>query len=191
VRRGLISVAIFIAFAAIFTLSRHSLHSTSSTTTTVTAPTSGSTTTTLASMTTCQGSDFRGEYNEGEGAAGTIVASVTLTKVTTGTCTVDGYPLLTLQDQSGAVFSSTTSDQSPVQFPAAAANKPPTSHTVTNGASITFALGYSDVPVGTETCPSAVTISVQFSKNGSTTTVTPSYALEPCNAATIWVSPFY
>jgi hypothetical protein len=62
---------------------------------------------------------------------------------------------------------------------------------VADGSTISFSLGYSDVPDGTETCPSAVTISVQFSKSGSTTTVTPSYPLEPCNAATIWVSPFY
>jgi len=142
-------------------------------------------------VTTCQGSDFRGTFNQGEGAAGTILASVTLTKVTAGSCTVDGYPLLTLQDSSGAVFSSTTSDQSPVQFPVAAANQPPTSHSVTDGGTISFALGYSDVPNGSETCPSAVTLNVQFSKGGSTTTVTPGYPLQPCNAATIWVSPFY
>jgi hypothetical protein len=189
VKRALTLLAVFFAFVAIYAISRHS-STTSTTTTTTTAPATSSTTSPVTT-TTCQGSDFRGVYNEGEGAAGTIEASVTLTKVTAGSCTVDGYPLLTLQDQSGAVFSSTTSDQSPVQFPVAAANKPPTAHRVSDGASISFALGYSDVPVGSETCPSAVTISVQFAKAGSTTTVTPSYPLQPCNAATIWVSPFY
>ncbi|MFZ1062798.1 MAG: DUF4232 domain-containing protein [Acidimicrobiales bacterium] len=189
--RALKSLAIFAAFVVIFTLSRHYLTKNPSTSTTTTTSSIASTTTSSPSATTCQGRDFKGVYNEGEGAAGTIVASVTLTKLTTGSCSVDGYPTLTLQDESGAVFSSTTSTSSPVQFPAAAANKPPTSYTVTSGGTISFSLGYSDVPVGTEVCTSAVTISVQFQKGGSTTTVTPSYPIEPCNAATIWVSPFY
>ena len=40
-------------------------------------------------------------YNEGEGAAGTIYASVTLTKTTAGTCTLKGWPILTLSDRLG------------------------------------------------------------------------------------------
>lgn len=189
-KRALISLSIFFAFVVIFTLSRHALTTTPTTTTTSNIP-SSSTTTSLQSTTTCQGSQFKGVYNEGEGAAGTILASMTLTKQTPGTCTVDGYPTLTLQDKSGAVFSSTTSTTSPVQFPVTAANKPPSAITVSDGASVSFSLGYSDVPVGTEVCASAVTISVQFQKSGSTTPVTPSYPIQPCDAAKIWVSPFY
>lgn len=188
--RALKSLAIFAGFVVIFTLSRHYL-TTTATTTTTTSIAASTTTSTSQSTTTCQGRDFKGVYNEGEGAAGTILASVTLTKLTPRSCSVDGYPTLTLQDESGAVFSSTTSTTSPVQFPAAAANKPPSSYSVASGGTISFSLGYSDVPVGTEVCTSAVTISVQFQKNGSTTTVTPSYPIQPCNAATIWVSPFY
>lgn len=191
-RRGLKSLAIFFAFVVIFVFSRHYLTTTATTTTTSTTTTiASSTTTSLATLTTCQGREFKGAYDEGEGAAGTIVASVTLTKQTPGSCVVDGYPTLTLQDETGAVFSSTTSTTSPIQFPDAAANRPATKVAVTQGGSISFSLGYSDVPVGTEVCASAVTISVQFQRNGSTTTVTPSYPIQPCNAATIWVSPFY
>jgi hypothetical protein len=182
-------LAIFIGFVVIFTISRSYLNKTTPTTTTTNAV-AGSTTT-IVSATTCQGRDFKGVYDEGQGAAGTILASVTLTKQSPGTCTVDGYPTLTLQDETGAVFSSTTSTSSPVQFPVAAANKAPAAVTVGEGRSISFSLGYSDVPVGTEVCASAVTISVQFQKGGSTTPVTPSYPIQPCNAATIWVSPFY
>ncbi|MGA2432375.1 MAG: DUF4232 domain-containing protein [Acidimicrobiales bacterium] len=189
--RALKSLAIFIGFVVIFTLSRHYLTTTATTTTTTLHVAGSTTTSSFVSATTCQGREFKGAYNEGEGAAGTIVASVTLTKQTPGSCSVDGYPTLTLQDESGAVFSSTTSTTSPVQFPAAAANKPPSSVTVTSGGTIHFSLGYSDVPVGTEVCTSAVTISVQFQKGGSTTPVTPSYPIQPCNAGTIWVSPFY
>jgi hypothetical protein len=181
-------LAVFLGFVVIFTFSRHYFTNSTTTTTTISA---GSTTTSAPSSSACQGGAFKGVYNEGEGAAGTIFASVTLTKQTPGSCTADGYPTLTLQDQTGAVFSSTTSDSSPVKFPVAAANEAPTAVTVSDGGTLSFSLGYSDVPVGSEVCASAVTISVQFQKNGSTTTVTPDYPIEPCNAATIWVSPFY
>ena len=166
-------MAIFFAFVIIFVFSRHYLTTTTTTTTSTTTTIASSTTTSLASLTTCQGRDFKGVYDEGEGAAGTIVASVTLSKQTPGSCVVDGYPTLTLQDETGAVFSSTTSTTSPIQFPVAAANRPASKIAVTEGGA------------------SAVTISVQFQRNGSTTPVTPGYPIQPCNAATIWVSPFY
>lgn len=190
--RALKSLAIFFGFVVIIVLSRHYLTLKSSTTTTTTSTTTfvSSTTTSLAA-TTCRGSDFRGVYNQGQGAAGTITASVTLTKQTPGSCSVDGYPILTLQDKTGAVFSSSTSDSSPIQFSDAAANKPAALVHVSEGSSVSFSLGYSDVPVGTEVCASAVTMSVQFASKGSTISVTPGYPIAPCNASTIWVSPFY
>jgi hypothetical protein len=139
----------------------------------------------------CTGSDFSGVYNQGQGAAGTIFASVTLTKVTPGTCTFKGYPLLTLQDKTGAVITSKQLDSSPVQFPDALANKAPTQLSLSDGATTTFSLGYSDVPVGTQACASATTLSVQFAAGGPVVTVTPAYPVQPCNDNTIWVSPFY
>jgi hypothetical protein len=126
VSRALKSLAIFAAFVAIYTVSRHVVHSTPSTTTsttiphtTTTTPPSG-TTTTLAS-TACGGSDFTGVYNEGEGAAGTIEASVTLTKTTAGSCDLQGWPILTLQDKLGAVLTT-----APVDVPSARSPAPPT-----------------------------------------------------------------
>ncbi|MHB1208658.1 MAG: DUF4232 domain-containing protein [Acidimicrobiales bacterium] len=139
----------------------------------------------------CKGSDFSGVYNQGQGAAGTIFASVTLTKVTPGTCTFKGYPLLTLQDKTGAVLTSKQLDTSPVQFPEASANKAPTLLSLSDGATTNFSLGYSDVPVGTQSCASATTLSVQFAPGGSVVTVTPAYPVQPCNDNTVWVSPFY
>ncbi len=110
-RRGIISVAIFVAFVAIFTISRHAITSTTTTTTTTQPPaTTTSTTSTTLAATTCNATDFSGIYNEGEGAAGTIYASVTLTKTTGGTCTLYGWPLLTLSDRLGAVLKSTAID---------------------------------------------------------------------------------
>ncbi len=185
--RALKSLAIFFAFVVIFTISRHYIQS--SNTTTTTAP--PSTTSTTALMSTCQGSDFKGVYNQGEGAAGTILASVTLTKDTSGDCEVKGYPLLTLQDESGAVIASHTSDQSPVSFPAAKANAHAALVQVSDGGVLNFSLGYSDVPVGNEVCASVSNLSVQFGVGGSSVPVALSYPIEPCNSATVWVSPFY
>jgi hypothetical protein len=119
--------------------------------------------------TTCVGSDFNGVFDQGEGAAGTVFASVVLTKTSSGSCRVDGYPLLTLQDKMGAILTSKTLDVSPVEFPAAQANQPAKSQTIRFGA----------------------TLSVQFTVSGSDVTVTPVYPLEPCNHGTVWVSPFY
>ncbi|HEV2428168.1 MAG TPA: DUF4232 domain-containing protein [Acidimicrobiales bacterium] len=196
-RRGLISVGIFLAFVAVVTLSRHLATSSSTTTTSTTTTTaaSGSTTTTTATTVQCAGADFRGAYNEGEGAAGTIYASVTLTKTTPGPCTENGWPTLTLQDHYGAVLPSSTVDvpssSATESFVDSRANQPPSAHAVVSGATLTFSLAYSDVPTGTETCPSATTLSVAFRTGGSTVAVTPQVAPAPCDHGTVWVSPLY
>ncbi|HTT58481.1 MAG TPA: DUF4232 domain-containing protein [Acidimicrobiales bacterium] len=207
-RRGLISVAIFAAFVVIFTLSRHAIDTSTtttttarSTTTTTLAASTTTTTTTLASS-TCSGSSFSGTYNEGQGAAGTIYASVTLTKTTPGSCTVDGWPLVTLQDKLGGVVTLT-----PIDVPQAgndfqfltgtasdltsAANRAPSSLTLTQSQSVTFALAYSDVPVGTQACGNGVSMSVQFAVDGATVGLTPPSPIQPCDTGQIWLSPFY
>jgi len=193
VRRGLISVAIFIAFIAIYTLGRHGF-GTSTTTTTTTTTSLATTTTTLAS-TACSANDFSGAYNEGQGAAGTVEASVTLTKSTAGSCTLKGWPLMTLQDRLGAVLKSTLVDVPSSadrhQFSGAQANHAPTTLTLNQNSTTTFSLAYSDVPTGAAACESAVTLSVQFVANGPVINVTPPYPVQPCNQGQIWVSPFY
>ena len=194
--RALKSLAIFFAFVAIYTLSRHQTGTTTTTTTTTTTinQTTSSTTTTVAG-TTCHGTDFHGVFNEGQGAAGTIYASITLTKLTPGTCTIKGWPILTLQDRTGAVMPSNTIDlpssSSPIQFPGAKANAAPSLLTLASGSSTTFALAYSDVPVGNETCGSATSIAVEITKQGSSVSITPAYPQQPCNHGSVWVSPFY
>ncbi len=193
-RRGLISVAIFVAFVAIFTLSRHVISS-NTTTTTSTSTTSTSTTTPTVAGTACDASQFSGVYNEGEGAAGTVEAGITLTKTGGASCTLKGWPVLTLQDRLGAVLTSRTVDEptsaNSFQFLNTQANAAPKTLTLTSGDSLNFALAYSDVPTGTSVCPSAVTVSVQFTSGGASVPVTPQYALQPCNGGQIWVSPFY
>lgn len=190
-RRALAALAIVLAFVAVYTLSRHGTGGPPSTTTSV-SPTSSSTSTSL--LAACQGSDFHGAFNQGQGAAGTIYASVTLTKTSLGLCQVKGWPRLTLQDKYGTPLTSRTIDAtaaSGVQFPDSRANGAPARLALHQGSTITFSLLYSDVPTGAETCPAARTVSVAFAPNGSTTPVTPEYPPAPCNAGTITVSPFY
>jgi hypothetical protein len=200
VSRALKSLGIFAAIVIIYTISRHAVNdktvttSTSTTTTSIVAPTT-TTTKAATTATTCVGSDFTGVYVEGEGAAGTISASITLTKSTAGSCTLKGWPILSLQDTTGAVMPSTMINErpgdAPIQFPAAQANQAPALLSLAQGDKTSFSLAYSDVPTGSAACPSARTVSVQFAKNGSVATVTPSSPIAPCNNGTIWVSPFY
>ena len=200
-RRGLTSVAIFVAFIVILTLSRHVIDSTSGTTTTIntvpvtTTTVAATTTSSATSATTCQGSSFTGLFNEGEGAAGTVKASVTLTKHTAGTCAIKGWPILTLQDKTGAVLPLNLVDESGsknvIQFPAAKANEPPTVLTMSNGSVTNFSLAYSSVQTANTVCDDAVTISVQFATGGASVPVTPAYPVQPCDSGKIWISPFY
>lgn len=199
-RRGLISVAIFLAFAAIFTLSRHHTPSTTTTTTlahvtTTTSTTATSTTTSTLAEAACQGSGFNGVYNEGEGAAGTVYASVTLTKTSPGTCAETGWPVLTLQDKSGALLPVTLVDVpsagNTLQFSTAKANEAPSQLLLHEGSVTTFSLAYSSVTTANTTCDNALTLNVQFATGGSAVPVTAPYAVQPCDNGKMWVSPFY
>jgi len=197
VSRALKSLAIFIAFAVIFTLSRHAISSSTTSSTTVpTSTSSTSSTTTVANASgTCTAADFRGVFNQGQGAAGTVYASISLVKDTPGTCTLKGWPTLALLDRTGGLLQSSTIDlpttNSPIQFPLSQANTPPRPNVLHNGSEASFSLAYSDVPRGTEVCPSATTLTVQLVKNGPVVDVTAQYPVQPCNQGAIWVSPFY
>jgi hypothetical protein len=199
VRRGFISLAIFVAFVVIITLSRHVIDSTSGTTTstlhTTTTISAATTTTSASAAPTCQGSAFTGLFNEGEGAAGTISASVTLTKHSAGSCSVKGWPILTLQDKTGGVLPLNLVDQSgtnnAIQFSTAKANLAPTLLTLANGSVTNFSLAYSSVSTANTVCDNAVTISVQFATGGASLPVTPAYPIQPCDNGKIWISPFY
>ena len=198
-RRGLTSLAIFLAFVVIITLSRHVIDSPSTTTTTgvpvTTTTTSATTTTSVVAASTCQGSAFSGVFNEGEGAAGTVYASVTLTKRTAGSCSIKGWPILTLQDKTGAVLPVNPVDESgtndAVQFSTAKANEAPGLLTLTEGSVTTFSLAYSSVTTANTVCDNAVTISVQFATGGASLPVTPAYPVQPCDNGKVWLSPFY
>jgi len=149
-----------------------------------------------------RGQNFSGLYNTGEGAAGTVYATVTLTNTGTTSCTLHGWPILTLQDKLGAVLTSALVDVpsagNSFQFLAGSAtgltskaNDAPTTLTLAKNATATFALAYSDVPVGTAACENAISVFVQFAKNGTPVSLTPSEPVQPCSNGEIWLSPFY
>ena len=201
-RRGLISVGLFAAFVVIVTLSRH--HATTSTTTTTTsstttsiAPSTTTTTTTLASAngSTCQGSDFSGAGGLSQGAAGTIYTSFTLTKTTPGSCTLNGWPVISLANQAGAALAEHTikipSPGNPGNFLTPAANHAPSTLTLTQGSTTSFSVSFSDVTTGTQACATVAVVRVGTGVGSSTTPIALTYPLEPCNAGTLNVSPFY
>ena len=199
-RRWLIALGIVVAFVAILLLSRHVLSpstttTTSTSTTSVVTTTSPPSTTTTVQVASCRGADFSGAFDQGQGAAGTIFAGVTLTKTTSGTCTEKGWPLLTLQDKDGAVLAITQVNQpsstSSVQFQDPRANRAPSPLTMKQGSTMQFSFAYSDVTTGNTACDNATTMNVRLTRNDTSVVVTPQYPLQPCNNGTMWVSPFY
>ena len=200
-KRGLISVGLFAAFVVIVTLSRHhaattptTTATTTTTTTTVVAPT---TTTSVASAngSTCQGSDFSGAGGLSQGAAGTIYTSFTLTKSTPGSCTLNGWPVIGLASQSGATLPERTveipSPGNPGSFLIPAANRAPTTLTLSQGSTTSFSMSFSDVAVGSQSCASVAVVRVGTGVGSSTTPIALTYPIQPCNGGTLNVSPFY
>lgn len=199
-KRALISLALFFAFVVVITVSRH--HTTPGTTTTTTSvsttttSTAVTTTTASANGSTCQGSDFTGVFGLSQGAAGTIYTSVTLTKSTSGSCTLKGWPVLGLKSRAGAVLAERTvevpSSSDTVNFLNPKANHAPTTLTLNQGSTTTFSLAFSDVPTGSATsCPTAAVVSVGTGVGATTSLISLTYPIEPCNDGTLIASPFY
>lgn len=201
-KRALISLALFFAFVVVVTVSRH--HTTPNTTTTTTTTsvsttttsTAVTTTTALANGSTCQGADFTGVFGLSQGAAGTIYTSVTLTKSTPGSCTLKGWPVLGLKNQAGAVLAERTIDvpssSDTVNFLNPKANHAPTTLSLTQGSGTTFSMAFSDVPTGSATsCPTAAVVIVGTGVGATTSSISLTYPIQPCNGGTLIVSPFY
>ncbi len=195
--RVLRNLLIIVAVVVVVGLGRHfSRHSATTTTTSTTSTTSTSTTvptsttTATVSATTCRGAEFTGTNLGSEGAAGTGYDTMTLLKDTAGTCVVDSYPLLTLQGAKGAVVSGVVVSGS-TDFPTAPANAGVSAHTISDGEKLNVEFRYSDVPVGSETCPSVAQVDVQFVANDTTVPVSFPYPITLCTSAGVGVSAFY
>ena len=152
--------------------------------------TSTSTTTTVGSLTSCRGSGFTGANIGSQGAAGTGYDTMVLTKVSAGSCVVDGYPLLTLQNAHGTVAAGFRFTDA-AGFPGAPSGGTPSAHTVSAGEKIDVQFRYSDVPVGNEVCPSVGQVNLQFVPGDTSVPITFTYPLSPCASGGIGVSGFY
>jgi len=172
---------------------RNTTTTTTSTTSTTTPATTSvpasSTTTTTASLTTCRGSDFTGANVGSQGAAGTGYDVMTLTKVSTGSCVVDSYPIVSFLTAKGVVVTG-FSVVDATNFPAGPAHGAPGAHTVTTGGKVDLQLRYSDIPVGTAACPTVAQVNVQLVAGDTSVPVSFPYPISPCNGQ-MAVSPFY
>ncbi|HEX4081416.1 MAG TPA: DUF4232 domain-containing protein [Acidimicrobiales bacterium] len=178
------------------TTNGHGTTTTAATGSTTTTAATGSTTTggntttsTAAGVSTCQPAQLRIVPQQGTGAAGTITMTVSLTNVSSTTCTLQGYPGMQLLTASGSSLP-TQVVRGGTQFPAAAANQSPALVTLAPQQGATFSLAYEDVPVGNETtCPTSAKAEITPPNDVGHGVIT--LAISPCNGGTVHVSPVY
>jgi len=162
-------------------------HSTTTTqSTSVTSTTAGTTTTTgiaaCAQVTATPG--------QSQGAAGTIVGTITLAPVGSATCTMEGYPALARFSSSGATVPITVVDGLTVNL-SGPATQPPSVVTLASGQQAEFTFEYSDVVTGNETsCASSSTVTVT-PPGATTASAQVPLTMAPCNNGTVEVSPVY
>jgi len=162
-------------------------HSTTTTqSTSVTSTTAGTTTTTgiaaCAQVTATPG--------QSQGAAGTIVGTITLAPVGSATCTMEGYPALARFSSSGATVPITVVDGLTVNL-SGPPTQPPSVVTLASGQQAEFTFEYSDVVTGNETsCTSSSTVTVT-PPGASTASAQVPLTMAPCNNGTVEVSPVY
>jgi hypothetical protein len=157
-------------------------HNGTTTTTTAVAPTS-STTSTTTGIGPC--SQVTATVGQVQGAAGTIVGTITLAEVASGTCTMLGYPSLTRFSSSGAVVPTTVVNGLTVDL-SGPPSQPPVLVTLSATQQAEFTFQYSDVTTGSETsCATSTTASV--TSPGAPVAL----MMTPCNNGTVNVSPAY
>jgi hypothetical protein len=161
-------------------------------TTTTTQGTSATSTT--ASPTTTTGiaacAQVTATPGQSQGAAGTIVGTITLAPVGTATCTMEGYPALARFSSSGATVPTTVVDGLTVNL-SGPPTQPPSVVTLSSGQQAEFTFEYSDVPTGSETqCASSATVTVT-PPGATTASAQVPLTMAPCNNGTVEVSPVY
>jgi Protein of unknown function (DUF4232) len=167
---------------------RTSVPSHNTTTTTTGVPATSSTTTSTTGISAC--TTVTATPGQAQGAAGTIVGTVTLTPVGSATCTMMGYPNLTRFSASGATVPVTVVQGLTINL-SGPPTQPPALITLTAGQQAEFTFQYSDVITGNETsCATSTTLAV--TPPGSTTASAPfPLTMAPCNNGTVDVSPVY
>ncbi len=160
--------------------------STSTSTSIPTTPAGPTTTTVAAGPVRCATAALTGSVVGSSGAAGTIETTVALRSTATVPCTLGGYPGLQMLAASGAPLPTTVVRKGTYSFTSMA----PTTVTLAPGQSAVFNIGYSDVPVGTETtCPTSA--SAQVTPPNAFDHLLIDAALAPCGGGTLVVSPVF
>jgi hypothetical protein len=160
----------------------------STTTTGNVTPAQSSTTTSTAGVAAC--SQVTATAGQSQGAAGTIIGTITLTAVGSATCTTLGYPSLARFSASGAPVPVTVVHGLTVNLSGPAV-QPPSPVTLTSSRQGEFTYQYSDVPTGSETtCASSATVSVTVPGGSSGSPPAP-LTMAPCDNSTVEVSPIY
>lgn len=154
------------------------------TSSTSTSTTSTSTTTTVAATTACTTTQLKVSPDKSQGAAGTIDMGYTIANTGPGSCTVNGYPSLTLVPQSGSVSPVVSHGGQAQVFSVAPSTVtlPPT-----GSVSAGFVIEYSDVQTNGQTsCPQINVIEVTLP--GSAGPYQFSRRFYPCGAPNLSVS---
>jgi hypothetical protein len=119
---------------------------------------------------------------QSDSAAGRIVYAMVLTNTGSQSCTLDGYPTVTLVD-SGGDLSTTQNDGNDG---ATSVSTTPLLVTLAAGDAASFVLQYSGVPTGTQTCPTATQLQIVLPGGGGT--VLASTNIAPCGGD-LYISP--
>jgi hypothetical protein len=158
---------------------------TSSTTTSSTTP-SSTTSSTSAGTAGCVTAALSGSVAGSSGAAGTIEKTVALKSTASTTCVLGGYPGLLLLSSTGAALPTTVVRKGNYSF----TSMSPATVMLAPGQSAYFNIGYSDVPVGSETqCPSSA--SVEVTPPNATDHLVIAATMAPCGGGTMVVSPVF
>ena len=146
----------------------------------------GSATTAPSGPVRCVTAALTGSVVGSSGAAGTIETTVALRSTAASACILGGYPGLQMLAASGAALPTIVVRKGSYSFTSMA----PATVTVAPGQSAYFNIGYSDVPVGSETsCPTSASVEVT-PPDAFDHLVMPA-ALGPCAGGTLVVSPVF
>jgi hypothetical protein len=193
-RSGFVLVLAMVAGCALSACSSPSTTTTTtsaSTSTSRAAPTTSSTSSSSTSSTSagparCVTAALSGSVAGSSGAAGTIETTVALKSTASTMCILGGYPGLLLLGSTGAALPTTVVRKGNYSFTSMA----PTTVTLAPGQSTYFNIGYSDVPVGSETsCPSSA--SLEVTPPNATDHLVIAATMAPCGGGTMVVSPVF
>ena len=130
----------------------------------------------------CAAAGLRVQHVSQDGAAGHIHFVIALTNTTATTCTLSGYPSLEMLDPAGKPMLTRISHRD-VSFPPT----PPHRVLLAPRGSASFDVGYSHVPVGSESsCPAASAVLVRVTTGGKGLRL--SQSMDPCNRGAIAIS---